>query len=103
MFVLVVGMAYRYLFVLLGSVIDMYQARKSRTVGAEKHDEGGRRFVAAHRRRPAGKVDGAVRGGSPGDADPAATAAMSTSWNNPAWGGPMLASRSSWPGSGRLC
>ena len=35
MFVLVVGMAYRYLFVLLGSVIDMYQARKSRTVGAE--------------------------------------------------------------------
>ncbi len=47
MFVLVVGMAYRYLFLLLGSVTDMYLARKSRTVGAEKHDEGARRFVAA--------------------------------------------------------
>ena len=47
MFVLVVGMAYRYLFLLLGSVTDMYQARASRTVGAENHDKAGRRFVAA--------------------------------------------------------
>ena len=47
MFVLVVGMAYRYLFLLLGSVTDMYLARKSRTVGAEKHDKAARRFVAA--------------------------------------------------------
>ena len=34
MFVLVIGMAYRYLFLLLGSVTDMYEARKARTVGA---------------------------------------------------------------------
>lgn len=47
MFVLVIGMAYRYLFLLLGSVTDMYQARKSRTVAAEKHDKGSRRFVAS--------------------------------------------------------
>lgn len=47
MFVLVIGMAYRYLFLLLGSVTDMYQARTSRTVGAEKHDKSGRRFVAS--------------------------------------------------------
>ena len=47
MFVLVVGMAYRYLFLLLGSVTDMYLARKSRTVGAETHDKAARRFVAA--------------------------------------------------------
>jgi cobalt/nickel transport system permease protein len=47
MFVLVVGMAYRYLFLLLGSVTDMYLARKSRTVGAENHDKAARRFVAA--------------------------------------------------------
>lgn len=47
MFVLVVGMAYRYLFLLLGSVTDMYLARKSRTVGAENHGGASRRFVAA--------------------------------------------------------
>jgi len=47
MFVLVVGMAYRYLFLLLGSVTDMYQARRSRSVGAENHDKASRRFVAA--------------------------------------------------------
>jgi len=47
MFVLIVGMAYRYLFLLLASVTDMYQARKARTVGAEKHDARARRFVFA--------------------------------------------------------
>ena len=47
MFVLIIGMAYRYLFLLLGSVTDMYQARKARTVGAEKHDRASRAFVAA--------------------------------------------------------
>lgn len=47
MFVLVIGMAYRYLFLLLGSVTDMYQARAARTVGAEKHDRTARAFVAA--------------------------------------------------------
>ena len=47
MFVLVIGMAYRYLFLLLNSVIDMYQARTARTVGAERHDKKARAFVAA--------------------------------------------------------
>lgn len=47
MFVLIIGMAYRYLFLLLGSVTDMYQARQARTVGEQKHDRGARRFVAA--------------------------------------------------------
>ena len=47
LFILVIGMAYRYLFLLLGSVTDMYQARASRTVGTERHDRGARAFVAA--------------------------------------------------------
>jgi len=47
MFILVIGMAYRYLFLLLGSVTDMYQARASRTVGTEKHDRTARAFVSA--------------------------------------------------------
>ncbi|MGI8665048.1 MAG: cobalt ECF transporter T component CbiQ [Jatrophihabitans sp.] len=47
MFVLTIGMAYRYLFLLLGSVTDMYQARAARTVGAEKHDRTARQFVSA--------------------------------------------------------
>ncbi|HVX46037.1 MAG TPA: cobalt ECF transporter T component CbiQ [Mycobacteriales bacterium] len=46
-FVLTIGMAYRFLFLLLGSVTDMYQARRARTVGAEKHDRAARRFVFA--------------------------------------------------------
>jgi cobalt/nickel transport system permease protein len=46
MFVLVLSMAYRYLFHLLGSVTDMYDARRARTVGDER-GVGGRRFVAA--------------------------------------------------------
>lgn len=47
MFILIIGMAYRYLFLLLGTVTDMYEARKARTVGAEKHDREARRFVFA--------------------------------------------------------
>ncbi|MCV7226650.1 cobalt ECF transporter T component CbiQ [Mycolicibacterium komossense] len=47
MFVLIIGMAYRYLFLLLGTVTDMYEARKARTVGAEKHDGAARKFVFA--------------------------------------------------------
>jgi cobalt/nickel transport system permease protein len=47
MFILVLGMAYRYLFHLLGSVTDMYDARRARTVGDERDVNGGRRFVAA--------------------------------------------------------
>jgi cobalt/nickel transport system permease protein len=47
MFILVIGMAYRYLFLLLGSVTDMYEARASRTIGTEKHDQSARAFVSA--------------------------------------------------------
>ena len=47
MFVLVAGMAHRYLFLLLGSVVDMYTARKARTVVDRRDMAGGRRFVAA--------------------------------------------------------
>ena len=44
--IMVLGMAYRYLFHLLGSVSDMYTARKARTVGADTDVRSGRRFVA---------------------------------------------------------
>jgi cobalt/nickel transport system permease protein len=44
MFVLVLAMAYRYIFHLLGAVTDMYTARKARTLGPDRE---GRRFVAA--------------------------------------------------------
>ena len=47
MFVLVVGMAYRYIFLLLGSVTDMYESRRARTVGAVKHDKAAREFVSS--------------------------------------------------------
>jgi cobalt ECF transporter T component CbiQ len=46
-FVLVIGMAYRYVFLLLGTVTDMYEARKARTVGAQGHDGSARAFVSA--------------------------------------------------------
>jgi cobalt/nickel transport system permease protein len=46
-FVLVIGMAYRYVFLLLGTVTDMYEARKARTVGAQTHDASARAFVSA--------------------------------------------------------
>jgi cobalt ECF transporter T component CbiQ len=46
-FVLVIGMAYRYVFLLLGSVTDMYEARKARTVGAQQHDRSARAFLGA--------------------------------------------------------
>jgi len=47
MFVLVLGMAYRYLFHLLNSVSDMYLARRARTVGNDTNVRSGRAFVAA--------------------------------------------------------
>jgi cobalt/nickel transport system permease protein len=47
MFIQVIGMAYRYIFYLLGSVDDMYTARKSRMVGADTDIKAGRTFVAA--------------------------------------------------------
>lgn len=46
-FILVIGMAYRYLFLLLNSVTDMFQARKARSVAAQVDVKAGRRFVAA--------------------------------------------------------
>jgi cobalt ECF transporter T component CbiQ len=46
-FVLVLGMTYRYLFHLLDSVTDMYTARKSRTVTRDAGVTSGRAFVAA--------------------------------------------------------
>jgi cobalt/nickel transport system permease protein len=46
MFILVIGMAYRYLFLLLNSVTDMFEARKSRSVGDDDSRQG-RRFVSA--------------------------------------------------------
>ncbi|MER7005304.1 cobalt ECF transporter T component CbiQ [Dactylosporangium sp. NPDC000555] len=49
-FVLIIGMAYRYLFLLLDAVDDMYTARKARTLVADTgrgEVKSGRRFVAA--------------------------------------------------------
>jgi len=46
-FILVIGMAYRYLFLLLNSVTDMFQARKARSVAAQVDVKAGRSFVAA--------------------------------------------------------
>jgi cobalt ECF transporter T component CbiQ len=51
LFILVLGMAYRYLFLLLSSVTDMYTARRARTVSDDHARDvragAGRRFVAA--------------------------------------------------------
>jgi energy-coupling factor transporter transmembrane protein EcfT len=47
LFLLVLGMAYRYLFSLLNSVTDMYTSRKARTVTRDTDVTSGRRFVAA--------------------------------------------------------
>jgi cobalt/nickel transport system permease protein len=46
-FILIIGMAYRYLFFLLNAVTDMYAARRSRTIGNAGDSREGRRFVAA--------------------------------------------------------
>ena len=47
LFVLVIGMAYRYLFVLLASVQDMYVARRARAIAPERDSQAGRAFVGA--------------------------------------------------------
>ncbi|HEX7298330.1 MAG TPA: cobalt ECF transporter T component CbiQ [Solirubrobacteraceae bacterium] len=47
LFVLVVGMAYRFLFTLSGTVTDMYEARRARAVANPRDVRQGRRFVAA--------------------------------------------------------
>ncbi len=46
-FVLIIAMAYRYVFLLLGTVTDLYTARKARTVGVQAHDRGARAFLGA--------------------------------------------------------
>jgi cobalt ECF transporter T component CbiQ len=46
-FVLVIGMAHRYVYLLLGAVTEMYESRKSRSAGQQPHDREARRFVAA--------------------------------------------------------
>jgi energy-coupling factor transporter transmembrane protein EcfT len=47
-FILIIGMAYRYIFLLLNSVTDMYTARKARAVGNQREDvKSGQRFVTA--------------------------------------------------------
>lgn len=57
MFVLVIGMAYRYVFMLLGAVTDMYESRKARTLGPVRHDGSARRFVAASAGALVGKAN----------------------------------------------
>ena len=46
-FILIVGMAYRYVFMLLGTVTDMVQARQARTPGTPRHDSTARAFIGA--------------------------------------------------------
>jgi cobalt/nickel transport system permease protein len=46
-FILIIGMAYRYIFLLLATVTEMYEARKARTVSATANDRSARRFLAA--------------------------------------------------------
>ncbi|MDG4760499.1 cobalt ECF transporter T component CbiQ [Micromonospora sp. WMMD710] len=46
-FILIIGMAYRYIFLLLATVIDMYEARKARTITVASHDGQARRFLGA--------------------------------------------------------
>jgi cobalt ECF transporter T component CbiQ len=46
-FILIIGMAYRYIFLLLNTVTDMYEARKARTIGAAIHDRSARAFLGA--------------------------------------------------------
>lgn len=47
MFVLVIGMTYRYLLVLLDVVSDMHESRRSRVLAPREDARSGRRFVAA--------------------------------------------------------
>jgi cobalt ECF transporter T component CbiQ len=47
LFVMVLAMAHRYLFLLLDTVSDMFVARRARTVAAAERSADGRRFVAA--------------------------------------------------------
>ncbi len=57
LFVMIVTMAYRYLFVLLTAVSDMFLARKARTIGPVVHDAQARRFVGATAAATIGKAN----------------------------------------------
>ena len=46
-FILIIGMAYRYIFLLLGTVTEMFLARQARTPGTPKHDGTARAFLGA--------------------------------------------------------
>jgi cobalt/nickel transport system permease protein len=46
-FLLVVAMAYRYVFLLLGIVTERYEARQARTIARTRHDGTARHFLAA--------------------------------------------------------
>lgn len=53
----IITMAYRYIFVLLTSVTDMFLARKARTIGRVVHDAQARRFVGATAAATIGKAN----------------------------------------------
>ena len=67
MFVLVLGMTYRYVFHLLNGVTDMYTARKARTVTRDTDVDEGARVRRRDRRRAVRQGARALRGGAPGD------------------------------------
>ena len=67
MFVLVLGMTYRYVFHLLNGVTDMYTARKARTVTRDADVDEGPRVRRRDRRRALRQGARAVRRGAPGD------------------------------------
>ena len=70
-FILIIGMAYRYIFLLLNSVTDMYTARKARTVGNRSNDcKEGQRVRRGHGGRPVRQVARAVGGSAHGDGVP---------------------------------
>jgi cobalt ECF transporter T component CbiQ len=47
MFVMITAMAYRFVFLLLGTLTQMYEARKARSLGRQAHDRAAREFVSA--------------------------------------------------------
>jgi cobalt/nickel transport system permease protein len=47
MFIMIIGMAYRYIFLLLNGITEMYQARTARTIGSARHDGSARAFLGA--------------------------------------------------------
>lgn len=57
LFITIITMAYRYLFVLLTSVTDMFMSRKARTIGPVVHDAAARRFVGATAAATIGKAN----------------------------------------------